>query len=327
MMLAARILLPEIGRKNRFSGTAATAEALKLFEMMFLDLNLSIGGVQHLRQEDLEQRERDLGRQMLAFQQAMTEATEGLRKVASRVADASSALGDAMQATRSNMSDAETAWTSVSALSEQISSSTAELDATARAINAVEADRSRALAEDFKDRIASIASIVQSIDSVAGQTNLLALNATIEAARAGDAGRGFAVVAGEVKALAGEVTKATGLIGGRISEAVASSAGVAEPISAIAAALGEIGEVSQEIAERSGQQIEATASVSAGANSARHAIETVMKSGATARGAIASLETAADDLASGVEDIERAARMMNERVEEFLAQLSAKIVA
>ncbi len=47
-----------------------------------------------------------------------------------------------------------------------------------------------------------IATVLDTIQSVADQTNLLALNAAIEAARAGDAGRGFAVVAGEVRTLA-----------------------------------------------------------------------------------------------------------------------------
>ncbi len=61
----------------------------------------------------------------------------------------------------------------------------------------------------LRSEIGKVANVAGQIEAIAKQTNLLALNATIEAARAGDAGKGFAVVAGEVKALAGQTSKAT----------------------------------------------------------------------------------------------------------------------
>lgn len=73
-------------------------------------------------------------------------------------------------------------------------------------------DQMRQEIEHLVAQIGRVSGVADQIDAIARQTNLLALNATIEAARAGEAGRGFAVVAGEVKALAGQTSEATGEI-------------------------------------------------------------------------------------------------------------------
>jgi len=89
----------------------------------------------------------------------------------------------------------------------------------------------------LSDVARKISVVVDIIRTVARQTNLLALNATIEAARAGAAGRGFSVVATEVKALSGQVQKATADIAlkiGDLEQAVAgSSATIAQMVDLI----------------------------------------------------------------------------------------------
>ena len=97
--------------------------------------------------------------------------------------------------------------------------------------------------------LSEVGAIADRISVIARQTRLLALNATIEAARAGDMGKGFAVVANEVKALAGQTSAATEMIGSTVERLANLSSRVGEENSAslgrvdkVMSATGDLGE-------------------------------------------------------------------------------------
>lgn len=106
-----------------------------------------------------------------------------------------------------------------------------------------------------------MASIVDTIDSIAFQTNILALNASVEAARAGEQGRGFAVVAGEVRKLASRSAEAAheikGLIDGAGQQVKAGSQLVRETgdiIRGVVADMASLNTLISEISSASNEQ-------------------------------------------------------------------------
>jgi methyl-accepting chemotaxis protein len=178
------------------------------------------------------------------------EVDAGLGRISGAISTATEQAAGAASASAQTTANVE----AVAAGAEQLVASIAEITQRINEASRVSGDavaqagRTGEIVAALSESARSIGEVVQLISSIAGQTNLLALNATIEAARAGEAGRGFAVVAGEVKSLAAQTAKATGDVGGHITQAQAATEQAVSAIGAITATISRINEISAAIA-------------------------------------------------------------------------------
>jgi len=260
----------------------------------------------------------ELGRisdQMLA---ASTQLAGAADEASAKTASASAASAEASSNVRDIASAADELSASVNEIDRQVAQSNA---IATKAVN--EAGRTNIAVKELDEAAGRIGDVVKLITGIAEQTNLLALNATIEAARAGEAGRGFAVVAGEVKALAGQTSRATEEIATQIAGMQRATVRSIEAITAIEHIIREIGDISGAIAAAVTEQGAATAEIARSVEiAAKRTVETadevnlVGTATADTRSSAGAVKTVADDLGS-------VAGRIRGQVDAFFERLSA----
>jgi methyl-accepting chemotaxis protein len=260
----------------------------------------------------------ELGRisdQMLA---ASTQLAGAADEASATTASATAASAEASSNVRDIASAADELSSSVNEIDRQVAQSNA---IATKAVN--EAGRTNLAVKELDEAAGRIGDVVKLITGIAEQTNLLALNATIEAARAGEAGRGFAVVAGEVKALAGQTSRATEEIATQIAGMQRATVRSIEAITAIEAIIREIGDISGAIAAAVTEQGAATAEIARSVEiAAKRTVETadevslVGTATSDTRSSAVAVKTVADDLGN-------VASRIRGQVDAFFQRLSA----
>jgi methyl-accepting chemotaxis protein len=253
--------------------------------------------------------------QMLA---ASTQLASTADDASAKTQQAAAASAEASANVRDIASAANELSASVNEIDRQVEQSNAIVN---KAVN--EAGRTNLAVKELGEAATRIGDVVKLITGIAEQTNLLALNATIEAARAGEAGRGFAVVAGEVKALAGQTSRATAEISAQIAGMQRATTRSIEAINAIEHIIREIGDISGAIAAAVTEQGAATTEIARSVEiAAKRTVETadeVSLVGAATEGTRASassVKAVADDLGS-------VAGCIRDQLDSFFARLSA----
>src|ERR1019366_2391141 len=215
------------------------------------ELNRTVRGDAEMRTQRQEQMSNEISRFSAEVEATLAELgriSDQMLAASTQLAGAADAASAKTASAAAASSEASSNVRDIASAADELSASVNEIDRPVAQSNAIatkavnEAGRTNLAVKELDEAAGRIGDVVKLITGIAEQTNLLALNATIEAARAGEAGRGFAVVAGEVKALAGQTSRATEEISTQIAGMQRATVRSIEAITAIEHIIREIGD-------------------------------------------------------------------------------------
>ncbi len=282
------------------------------------------------------QRQERMSSEIAQFSGDVEATLSELGRISDQMLEASTQLARAADDASAKTARAEAASLEASANVRDIASAADELSASVNEIdrqvgqsNAIankavdEAERTNLAVKELDEAAARIGDVVKLITDIAEQTNLLALNATIEAARAGEAGRGFAVVAGEVKALAGQTSRATEEIGAQIAGMQRATMRSIEAINAIEHTIREMGNISGAIAAAVTEQGAATAEIARSVETAARRTSDTANEVNLVGSATQDTRSSAGAVKSVADDLGLVAGRIRGQVDVFFERLSA----